>query len=249
VRARGYRGQVGAIGYGVDQDTFRPSADQSRTESSPDGFRIGYVGRLVEEKGLDDAIDAIRRAHAPVSLAIMGEGPHEARLRERVAELGLAERVTFQGWGQPDDVADFIRSLDALILLTRTTKAVREQFGRVIVEAQSCGVPVIGSECGAIPSVIGDGGWVVPESDPVALATLLDAVAADPQERRYRSMAGRKNVAVRFTYEAVADALAQSWFTAAAGRTGRMRAKQAGVDGAGRRRAAPSHTDLFSLHL
>ncbi|MFD0938125.1 glycosyltransferase, partial [Methylobacterium trifolii] len=166
VRAGGYAGPVTMIGYGVDETRFRLAQTPPPAHA---GLRIGYVGRIIEEKGLDEALDAMARATAPVSLAIMGEGPYEAQLRRRAAELGLADRVTIRGWGIPAEVAPFIHGLDALVLLTRTTQAVREQFGRVITEAQACGVPVIGSECGAIPSVVGPGGWIVPERDPEAL--------------------------------------------------------------------------------
>ncbi|MFD2183544.1 glycosyltransferase [Rhodoplanes azumiensis] len=217
-RARGYAGPVTPIGYGVDPTVFRPdpAADRRTTTSSrATPLRLGYVGRLVVEKGLDDALDAMARATAPCTLSILGEGPHEPKLRDRIVALGLADRVDIRGWGTPDAVAAFMRSLDALILLTRTTHAVREQFGRVIVEAQSCGVPVIGSTCGAIPDVIGRGGWVIPESDPAALAALIERLAADPGALARTGEAGRENVLTRFTYEAVAEALAVAWQAAA----------------------------------
>jgi glycosyltransferase involved in cell wall biosynthesis len=206
VRARGYDGPVTPIGYGVDAATFAPPPDPAKGRAGR-GFRIGYVGRLIEEKGLDDALDAMAASEAPVGLGVMGEGPYQSKLRERVATLGLGQRVSFQPWGAPPDVANFLRSLDALVLLTRTTKAVREQFGRVIIEAQACGVPVIGSTCGAIPDVVGDGGWIVPERDPQALGNLLNLIAADPALVRAKGLAARGNVQARFTYEAVATAL------------------------------------------
>jgi glycosyltransferase involved in cell wall biosynthesis len=222
VRANGYRGSVSAIGYGVNRDIFGPAGEADR--AGPPGLRLGYVGRILEEKGLDEALDAMVRARSPVSLAIMGEGAHEARLRQRVAELGLERRVTFQPWRPPAEVAHFIRGLDVLILLSRSTKNWREQFGRVILEAQSCGVPVIGSKSGAIPDVIGPGGWIVPDRDPVALAHCLDAIASQPDdELRNRGLAGQKNVASRFTFEIVAQSLAQAWSEAAATRRGRTR--------------------------
>lgn len=206
VRARGYAGPVTPIGYGVDLATFAPAS--APVAPSPSGaFRIGYVGRLIEEKGLDEAFDAMALGGAPVDFSIMGEGPYEAELRERVAALGLGDRVAFRGWGQPADVADFIRSLDALVLLTRTTEAVREQFGRVIIEAQACGVPVIGSTCGAIPDVVGSGGWIVPERDAKALREVLDVIARDAALVQAKGRAARENVQARFTYEAVATAL------------------------------------------
>ncbi|QUS41340.1 glycosyltransferase family 4 protein [Tardiphaga alba] len=222
VRARGYSGPVSSIGYGVDLSTFNPDVTPLLPPPMRPEFRIGYVGRLVVEKGLDDALDAMARTKIPVSLALMGEGPHEERLRQHVAELGLGARVSFQGWGKPADVASFLRSLDALVLLTRTTKSVREQFGRVITEAQACGVPVIGSQGGAIPDVVGDGGWIVPESDPAALAQLLDEIATDPNALHARGRAAQENVMRRFTYEAVANDLVAACHAAARRRRAAM---------------------------
>jgi glycosyltransferase involved in cell wall biosynthesis len=214
VRARGYLGPVTPIGYGIDQTVFTPGAGQGSENRG--ALRIGYVGRLVEEKGLDDALNALARTVTPVALAVMGEGPHESRLRQRADELGLSGRVTFQGWGPPVSVAAFLRTIDALVLLTRTTDAVREQFGRVIVEAQACGVPVIGSQSGAIPAVVGDGGWIVPERDPANLSRLLNDLAADRGQLRAKSISARLNVESRFTNDVVADALASACKAAAA---------------------------------
>lgn len=216
VRAKGYTGQVSRIGYGVDLTNFNPAVEPMMPRTVRPDFRIGYVGRLVEEKGLDDALDAMARTVTPVSLAIMGEGPYEASLRRRVAALGLTDKVSFRGWGKPADVASFLRSLDAMILLTRTTRSVREQFGRVIVEAQACGVPVVGSQGGAIPDVVGDGGWIIPERDPTALATLLDTIAADSESMCAHGLAALSNVKDRFTYDVVAGNLASACIAAVA---------------------------------
>lgn len=218
VRARGYQGPATSIGYGVDLENFSPAGELLTPRAVRPDFRIGYVGRIVEEKALDDALDAIKLAKTPVSLAIMGEGPYEDQLRQRIGELGLTDRVTIRGWGAPSEVAAFLRSLDVMILLTRTTRSVREQFGRVIVEAQACGIPVIGSQGGAIPDVVGDGGWIVPERDPVALARLLDAVAADPKALAAHSLAARCNVSDRFTYRVVAENLVAACQAAARSR-------------------------------
>ena len=208
VRARGYTGPVTPIGYGVDRRTFSPELHRSSlVERGARPFRIGYVGRLIEEKGLDDALDAMAMGPSDVTLSIMGEGPYEGRLRERISELGLDRRVDFRGWGTPADVAIFLRSLDANVLLTRTTGAVREQFGRVIIESQACGVPVIGAASGAIPDVVGGGGWIVPERDPATLSRLLQSLLADPSLIEAKKAAARRNVESRFTYEAVAIAI------------------------------------------
>ena len=226
VLARGYAGPVTPIGYGVDLATFAPDP-QPTPASCGRPLRLGYVGRLVEEKGLDEALDALADAASPVTLSIMGEGPDEARLRARVAALGLGDRVDLRGWGSPLQVADFLRGLDAVVLLTRTTKAVREQFGRVIIEAQACGIPVIGSSCGAIPDVVGDGGWIVPERDPDSLRYLIDTLAADRGLLGEKARAARANVLARFSYDAVAAALVSACRAALSNRKSRTAAKRA----------------------
>lgn len=216
VRANGYAGPVSAIGHGVDLTTFRPADDAPGGDREV--LRLGYVGRIVEEKGLDDALDAMMRCKVRTSLSVMGEGPYEPQLRRRIAEYGLEDRVSFRGWGTAAEVAEFIHGLDILVLLTRTTKDVCEQFGRVIIEAQSCGVPVIGSDCGAIPDVVGAGGWIVPERAPDRLAALLDDLAGDPARRKVQSAAARVNARSRFSYDAISEALASAWINAAASR-------------------------------
>lgn len=226
VRACGYAGPVTPIGYGVDLATFMPGS-QPAAEPSGRALRLGYVGRLIEEKGLDDALDALAGTASRVTLSLMGEGPDEARLRARIAALGLADRIDIGGWGSPSEVADFLRGLDALVLLTRTTKAVREQFGRVIIEAQACGIPVIGSTCGAIPDVVADGGWIVPERDPDSLRRLLDTLAADRTGLDAKARAARANVLTRFSYDAVATALADACRAADSGRKSRTVIKRA----------------------
>jgi glycosyltransferase involved in cell wall biosynthesis len=211
-RASGFTGPSVEIGYGVDRSGFAPHDKASaRAGFDLSGFTIGYVGRIVEEKGLDDAIDALALTAQPVTLAIMGEGPYLPQIKARALALNVADRVRYFDWRKPHEVARFMSALDALVLLTRTTSAVREQFGRVIIEAQSCGTPVIGSQCGAIPSVVGAGGWIIPERNPAALAALLDRIGQDAGLIRRAGAIGVEQVNARFTYESVARTLARAW--------------------------------------
>ena len=211
VRARGFTGPIRPIGYGVDSTAFFPKARprEPRPVNSP--LRLGYVGRLNWEKGIDDTLTALTLARSPVTFALMGEGPYAEQLRQRVQDLRLHNRVSVRGWGNPKDVAAFLQSVDVSVLFTHSTPAWREQFGRTIIESQSCGIPVIGSSSGAIPSVVGHGGWIVPEGDTRALADLVDHLYAAPEEIAARATAGLANVAARFTYQRVAEALDSAW--------------------------------------
>jgi len=208
VRACGYTGPAMPVAYGVDPSIFRVQGARTLPQSP---LRIGYAGRLVPEKGLDDLLDAIALAGAPVRLGIMGEGPYAAALRSRVAQLGLEDRVSWRPWGEPAEVARFMHEQHVIALMTRTDAVAKEQFGRIIIEAQACGIPVIGSTSGAIPHVVGEGGWIVPERDPAATAAVFDRLAADPASVAARGRAAQRNVAERFTYTSVAQSLADAW--------------------------------------
>ena len=98
-----------------------------------------------------------------------------------------------------------MNALDALVLPSRTTPRWKEQFGRVIIEAQACETPVIGSSSGAIPDVVGPGGLIFPEGDAAALALAMTALHADPQKARELGKLGRRQAEEHYTWERVAQ--------------------------------------------
>jgi glycosyltransferase involved in cell wall biosynthesis len=98
----------------------------------------------------------------------------------------------------------YYQGLDALVVPSLTRGNWKEQFGRVIVEAMACGVPVIGSSSGAIPDVIGEAGLIVPEGDVRALADGLRRLAHHPDLRRRMAERGRQRVLERYTQAYVA---------------------------------------------
>jgi glycosyltransferase involved in cell wall biosynthesis len=88
-----------------------------------------------------------------------------------------------------------------------TTKKIREQFGRVIVEAMASGVPVIGSTCGAIPEVIADAGLVFTENDSESLAEKLECLIRNADLRLNLAQAGRRRVEENYTWNRVAEGI------------------------------------------
>src|SRR5690606_30800199 len=110
----------------------------------------------------------------------------------------------FAGRAESTAMPAFYRSLDAVVLPSRTTPGWKEQFGRVLVEAMACRVPVVGSDSGEIPHVIGDAGLIFPEGDVAALAHHLRALMDDPSLRQRLGAAGRQRVLERFTMARVA---------------------------------------------
>jgi glycosyltransferase involved in cell wall biosynthesis len=177
-------------------------------------FTIGYAGRLVPSKGLDDLVAAVRFLAPPVELLLAGDGEMRGELDgqpipgSRVRVLtGLSHHTMQRAYGE----------MDVLVLPSRTTATWKEQFGRVIVEALLCGVPVVGSDSGEIPWVIRQtgGGLVYPEGDVNSLAARLDELRRDPTQRRQLATRGRTAALRLFSLSAVGDAL-EALVTAAA---------------------------------
>lgn len=201
VRSWGARGEVGLAPPAV------PAWPQARAApGAPGAFTVGYAGRLVESKGLLDLLAAVRTLSAPVELVLIGDGELRTAL-EGQAIPGSRVRV-LDGLSHAD-MASAYAQLDILVLPSRTTPTWKEQFGRVIVEALWCGVPVVGSDSGEIPWLIEltGGGLVFPEGDREALAGALSRLRDDPQLRAELAGAGRAAVERMFSVPAATDSL------------------------------------------
>lgn len=177
---KGFPGRARVIPLGVDPDAFTPS---TRPAPAPDGpIVVGFLGRLVEEKGLLTLLGALveqPRLHARVA----GSGPLANDLLGRAKRLGVDERIEMLGPLAPDAVAGFYRTLDVLAVPSIPTPSWTEQFGRVAVEAMASGIPVVSSDAGALPDVVGGAGIVVPHSDARALGAALVEATSDDRER------------------------------------------------------------------
>jgi glycosyltransferase involved in cell wall biosynthesis len=219
-RAWGYSGPAEFVEYVVDRDCFRPlDVTLAKHSFNVEGFTIGYVGRLIREKGLFTILDGLARCRQKVNFLMMGSGNASNELRQRIHELGLTERVRLLDPQPPPQVALFMNSLSALVLMSETTRTWKEQFGRVIIEAQACGVPVIGSSSGSIPAVVGKGGWIVEEANSQKLAELLDDLASNPSKLADTSIKAADNLK-RFSMETVAGSLHSAWLGAVRSKNG-----------------------------
>ncbi len=168
-------------------------------------FTIGYAGRLVESKGLTDLLAAVRTLQAPVELLLIGDGELRAQLEGQPIP---GSRVRVLDGFTHDGMAGAYAQLDVLALPSHTTPTWKEQFGRVIVEALWCGVPVVGSDSGEIPWLIEltGGGLTFPEGDCAQLAARLSKLRADPELRLQLTRNGRAAVERLFSVPAASDA-------------------------------------------
>jgi len=200
--------KIHTIHYGLDPASVHAPPD-ARTRLRQelglpaDAPLVGSVCRLIEQKGLDNALDGFAQVAAEfpaAHYAIAGDGPLRGALEAQAARLGVADRVHFLGWRA--DAPAIFAALDVLLAPSRW-----EGFGLVFLEAMALGVPVISTRVSAIPEVIADGetGWLVPPDDPAAIAGALRAALADPGERCRRGEAGRARLESQFTVDAMVE--------------------------------------------
>jgi len=211
-RAKGYAGPLAIIPqFGVDPDVFAP-AERPR-EREP--FVVGFVGRLVEEKGGAILLDALARLDGAWRLDVIGEGPQRAALTDQARRLGIADRVTFLG--PREDVPRILLGADLLI-----HPAYHENTGTVLVEALVAGLPAIASAVCGYAHYIDEAqaGWIVPEPfDQRVFNRLVRDALENDQLREF----GKRGIAFAQTEDlhGMVEAAVETIETVASARAGR----------------------------
>jgi glycosyltransferase involved in cell wall biosynthesis len=181
----------------------------------PAGSRVLLaVARLVPQKGLDvavEALPAIRAVEPHALLVVLGEGPERARLEARARELGVGDAVLLPG--RAGDVAPWLALADLLVHPARW-----EGFGLVLLEAMLAALPVVATRVGSIPEIVADGetGAVVAPDDPAALAAAAVRLLADDAARGRMGEAGRARARALFSVERMARSTADVYAAALA---------------------------------
>jgi glycosyltransferase involved in cell wall biosynthesis len=212
LRRRGYGGPMTvAPETGVDTEEFGPrdSSPEMRDRFDlPGGPVVLYTGRMVVEKGVElllDTVPDVSAAVPDVQYLLVGEGDLADDLRERIAGEGLDDRVTLVTDRQPYELMPDVHSLASVFVYpSYTTETWAEQFGYAPAEAMSCGRPVVTTECGSLPYVVGDGGVVCPERDAAALADGIVDLLGDDDRRERLGRRARERVREEFSIEQVA---------------------------------------------
>jgi glycosyltransferase involved in cell wall biosynthesis len=200
------RPSISVVPCGVDVGRFTP--DGPAASRGPARYRLLSIGRLVERKGVDDIIRALRRvpdaellvAGGPDAGAL-GADPEVQRLRELAEHCQVADRVSFLGRVSRDDVPPLLRSADLVVCVPWY-----EPFGIVPLEAMACGVPVIASAVGGLTDTVVDGttGSLVPPRRPDVLAYRLRELLTNPVRREGFGVAGVDRARARYTWDRIA---------------------------------------------
>lgn len=197
---RGYPADRGCvITLAVDTSLFEPAEeavrDQVRKALGLKPPVIGYVGRLVAAKGLGILMQALEGLDPSLtwSLLLLGSGEMQAQIEQWAARRGWQERVKVY-LAKHDEVPRYFSAMDLMVAPSQTMPNWKEQFGRMLIEAFACGVPVIASDSGEIPFVVGDAGLILPEKDVAAWTKSIELLLRDPELRQRMAAAGRERV-------------------------------------------------------
>lgn len=199
IRGHGYRKSIYITPMlGVSEDLFHPGL---RRSAAPDEFVIGYLGRLVPEKGVLTLLRAVKGLDREPHwrLVLVGGGPLRSDYQRLVKEWGIEDRVSFQAAVPHEMIPQFLNSFDVLVLPSETAATWKEQFGHVLIEAMACGVPVIGSSSGEIPEVVNRAGLIFAEGVAEELRDRLARLSKDPRLQERLRQAGLRRVQERYT--------------------------------------------------
>ncbi|PSR28962.1 MAG: glycosyltransferase family 4 protein [Sulfobacillus thermosulfidooxidans] len=211
LRRKGFQKPIWVIPqFGTDVKLYQP-LDKREIKKDWDmsgRFVIGYVGRLVEEKGLDDLWQAsvpLLSEHPEALLLLVGSGPWAEIIQQRAESLQLTSQLRIIPWVSTQKMPEIMNTLDVLVLPSHTTSHWKEQFGRVLTEAMASEIAVIGSSSGEIPQVIGQAGLIVPEGSPTALFKALESLYDNAGLRIALGREGRQRVLHHYSQDVIAE--------------------------------------------
>ncbi|RUS94996.1 glycosyl transferase family 1 [Dulcicalothrix desertica PCC 7102] len=217
LRQRGYNGKIKVMPQlGIDENLFTPKLQPELSEKlnlKLGEFIIGFVGRFVPEKGIMTLLSALETIkHKEWKCLLLGRGELKDELLQKARAANLEDRIIIVESVPHHEVCNYINLMSTLVLPSETTYKFKtltsvgwkEQFGHVIIEAMACQTPVIGSDSGEIPHVIGNAGMIFPEGNVNSLANCLTALIEDPELAHNLGQLGYAKAMSQYTNTALA---------------------------------------------
>jgi glycosyltransferase involved in cell wall biosynthesis len=180
---------------GVDRKLFTP---EENTVEEPEKLRVICVGRLIERKGVWELLEAMPRVLRSIPnahLDLAGGGILERPLREKLERDGLRDHVTLHGNVPHAQLPMLLHGASLFALPSHA-----EGMSNALLEAISCGLPVVITDTGGTRELFEDNGLIVPQRDPEALARAIVQILSDPQRRAAMRQASLR-VAERYSWE------------------------------------------------
>ncbi len=197
------------IPLGVDIDQFRPNLEARASVryqlgwTEPKPLVIGFMGRFVKDKGLELLMRVLDHVSLPWRALFIGGGPMEKDLCDWGAQYG--QRVKVLTGITHDEVPTYLNAMDVLCAPSQTMPNWREQFGRMLIEAFACGVPIIASDSGEIPYVVDHAGIIVGEKDEAGWIRAIEDLLGNEAQRHEFSKRGVNRSRSTFAWPVVAQ--------------------------------------------
>jgi glycosyltransferase involved in cell wall biosynthesis len=200
--------------HGIDSNIFSPPP--SRIPRSEESIVILFLANISERKGIYDllrAFDSLASRFPDVTLWIAGGGEREGSAKALASSLQCEEKIRFLGRQTREEALECYRNADIYCLPSHG-----EPFGMTVLEAMSCGLPVVVTNAGGVRWIVDEGGGIrVPVRDPYALAQALSELIVEPQRRKQMGVHNRAKILKQFTWDRVIDRLEEIYSIAISG--------------------------------
>lgn len=193
---------------GLDLPTAPPPSSLPDTSPHP-GLRIGFVGRLVPERGPDVLLRTLTQVHGRWGLTVIGTGPLQEDLERFSQRFGLASRIVWQG-GLGREATDALwPTLDCLVVPSQAAPGWIEPFSPMLVRAMAHGVAPIVTAVGALPEIVGTAGMVVQNDDD--MVSVLQDLVAHPDRCHAVGEDARRRVLAEYAHTVIAERTLAFW--------------------------------------
>lgn len=184
----------------VDNEGITPTPP-GRSPDQSVGAKIGYVGRLVDGKGLEDLFEAVKilkSQNVEFNCLMFGTGPLEAQLKKMANNLNIEDKIEWRGFAPYSKVPEALSQIDIFVY-----PSWHEGFGRSIMEALAMEKAVVATRVGGIPDLIKDGenGFLVEPHNPEALSKKIKELMENKDLREKFGKAGREWVSKNFNWD------------------------------------------------
>jgi len=207
LRQKGYKKGMKVSPNGVDSAVFRKidvNELKQRLGITENDFIIGYVGRIMRMKGLDTLLKSCSMIDRKYKLLLVGSGDYKDDLISLAKDLDITDKLILVGAVSAMEVPKYMNCMNVLVLPSITTPGWVEFFGRVLVEAMMCQVPVIGSSSGEIPNVVADAGLIFQEANPFDLKDKLLTIIDNADLRDELIKRGSARASSLYAWESIA---------------------------------------------